>query len=493
MLCFYFLFFLFAICSFNLSAQQSLDSSITDSSILVPDDPILASINKAFDSGFIDFYQPFCDSSKLRSYNFSYDSVPVPSDSLIMSRLAVLDTKSPFHIVYNESVKNWIALYVIKKRRFSSRILGLSFTYCPIIEQLLDKYDLPLELKNLVIVESAFNPMARSRSGAVGLWQFVYNTGKLMGLQIDSYIDERRDVYKSTRAACEYFSYLYNIYNNWELVLAAYNCGPGNVNRALRKSEGKTNYWDIWPFLPKETRGYVPAFFAANYLMAYYEDHNLCPSVPKLNFFDFDTVYVHKTTSLSTLATVLEIPLEDMEYLNPSYKRDVIPVIDKPALLCLPKDKKGLFITNETAIYNINKDTLNSVFNSKQQIIRKTHIVRSGQYLGHIAKKYHCSIADIKDWNGLRSTIIYPGQRLIIYVPSKISDAEKTNNHKTNALHKQKNNGSSYQYYTIQKGDTLWDIAKSLGVSIDNIIYLNKGIDEKNLKPGTKIKIRSEG
>lgn len=476
---------------FSLAAQEEAlvaENPEKDSLFILPDDPILEALDNLVKLSYFEKGIFIEDTAKLNVYNFPPDSIPWYDDRVFRERLAKLDAQTPFNLSYNDKVKAFIQLYAVRKKELTSRILGLSYLYFPMFEEELDRQDLPLEFKYLAVVESALNPVVKSRAGAMGLWQFMYHTGKLYHLNVTSYVDERKDPYKSTVAACEYFKFLYNIYGNWELVLAAYNCGPGNVNKAIRRSGGKKDYWDIYPFLPKETRGYVPAFIAVNYVMNYSSEHNLYPIQPKIISHEIDTVQVERQLSFEQLSSTLGIPVEDVEYLNPCYKKGIIPYSGKSQALCLPKEKVGLFLNNEQAIYTYVKAQADSAEKGLiAEEVRKVHIVKNGENIGSVAKKYDCTVADIKDWNGLRSARLRPGQKLTVYVLEKPSNPQKENNAVLTDNKPGKEEGQKYIYYTVREGDTLWDIAKNNGLTLTKIKELNSNINHKQLKPGTKI------
>lgn len=374
----------------------------------------------------------------------------------------------------------------MRKRELVSRMMALSQLYFPLFEQQLDKYNLPLELKYLAICESALNPLAKSRVGATGLWQFMYPTGKMYGLKVSSYIDERCDPYKSTIAACEYFKYLYGLFGDWQMVLAAYNGGPGTVNRAIRRSGGKKTYWEIRPFLPKETQGYVPAFIAVNYVMNYTAEHNMYSAIPKKTFLAVDTVNIKKQISFSQLSSVLDIPIEDLQYLNPSYKKNVVPVIpEELSYLALPANKIGTFVNNESSIYNIKGDSLTSRDVLASQEVTKIHTVRSGEHLSTIAKRYGCTVAELKQWNGIKTTTVKPGKKLTIYLYQKKNDKTAA----VAAASKETGPAAKFKYYTIKKGDSLFKIAKANNTTVEELKRLN-GLDAKSsLIPGKKLKV----
>jgi membrane-bound lytic murein transglycosylase D len=362
--------------------------------------------------------------------------------------------------------------------------MGLSQFYFPLIEETLDKNEMPYELKYLAVVESALNPTARSRAGAKGLWQFMYSTGRLYGLQVNSYYDERYDPYKSTEAACAYLKHLYKMFDDWNLALAAYNCGPGNVNKAIRRSGGKRNYWEIYPFLPRETRGYVPAFIAVNYIFNYGSEHNIYPRTPAFRYYETDTIQVSNRISFSHLAEVLKLNVEDIQYLNPEYKRAVIPQDGNTHTLRLPKGQLAIFLVNEKTIndqYTQPIDHSDEILAAQEQI--EIYRVRNGDYLGRIASRYGVSVRQIKEWNGLRSDNLRVGQRLTIYSRASYSKPPE----KKVDLASNSSESGNFVYYQIQKGDTLWDIAKAKGMSTSELKLLNKNLNERNLKPGDKI------
>lgn len=485
-----------------LAQEEIMPVPEKDTVVMMPDDPILEALDNLVKLSYFEKSNFIVDTLKLNVYNFPADSIPWYDEKVFRERLAKLDAQTPFNLTYNEKVKAFINLYAVRKKELTSRILGLSYLYFPMFEEELDKNDLPLEFKYLAVVESALNPTVKSRAGAMGLWQFMYHTGKIYHLNVTSYIDDRKDPYKSTAAACGYFKFLYNIYGNWELVLAAYNCGPGNVNKAIRRSGGKKDYWDIYPYLPKETRGYVPAFIAVNYVMNYSAEHNLYPLQPKIISHEIDTVHVERQLSFDQLSSTLGISIEDLEYLNPCYKKQIIPCSDKPQTLCLPKEKVSLFLNNEQTVYSFVRAQADSAANGLiAEEVRKVHIVKKGEDIGSVARKYDCTVADVKDWNGLRSARLRPGQKLTVFVlekPAVKSDTYEANQPKQqnpSAKHSNpvKQEGQKYVYYTIQAGDTMWNIAKANGVSLDKLKELNSNINHNQLKPGTKIIIGIDG
>ena len=358
---------------------------------------------------------------------FSYDSAievstpPVFSDSVYEARIQHLDTKTPIDLVYNAYVKQYINVYTKQRRQQMSRMMGLAAYYFPVFEEILDQFNLPLELKYLALVESALNPKAKSWAGATGLWQFMYNTGKEYNLKVSSYVDERMDPFRATIAACEFFKKSYSVYGDWSLVLASYNSGRGNVNKAIRRSGGKKNYWQIRRFLPKETRSYVPAFIAVCYAMNYASDHKISSEKPRVLFREVDTIEVKYQIDFEYLSSSLDISLDELEFLNPAYKINVIPKVDgRTYHLVLPIDKMGVFVANEKEIYahfiKLDAEKRKNYPKYSEQDERVVHRVKSGEYLGKIARRYGCSVKKIQQWNNLKNDNIRVGQRLILYV-----------------------------------------------------------------------------
>ncbi len=430
------------------------------------------------------------------NYNLSTD--------LLKKRLAKMDAKSPFNIEYHPALENTIKAFLKNRPKAFERLMAISEYYFPMFEEHLAKYNIPLELKYLAIVESALNPRAKSRVGASGLWQFMYPTGKQYNLEVTSYVDERYDPLKATEAACQYLSSLYGIFGDWSMVLAAYNCGPGNVSKAIRRSGGSQNYWNIRKNLPKETANYVPAFLATFYIYEFKKEHGIMPKKAPVTYFETDTIMVKKQMSFKQISDLLDIPVDQLEFLNPIYKLKVIPFeADKPHYLRLPKNKMGLFVSNEEKIYaylnyletykektktefiaSTSKDSIASGIDSTSTVInkpkfeRKTqfHIIKSGESLGKIADKYNVSISELKKWNSIKGNTIQAGKKLKIYSDKKI--IAKTES-------KSNNDGT----YTVKSGDSLFSISKQFpGVSIDDIKKWND-ISGDNIQPGMKLKI----
>jgi membrane-bound lytic murein transglycosylase D len=422
-----------------------------------------------------------------------YSDSIVPSigiDSLITARIASLNLNTPFELQYNEDVQRFIQMY-LRKHELVSRMLGLAEFYFPLFEETLDKNDMPLELKYLAVVESALNARARSRVGAQGLWQFMYNTGKMMGLHINSLVDERNDPYKSTEAACAYLKKMHAIYGDWSMALAAYNAGPGNVNKAIRRSGGKETYWEIRPYLPRETQGYVPIFIAVNYIMNYAAEHGIRPTPAMYSFYQVDSVHIRETLSFEIISEVLQIPVEQIEALNPMYRKNIIPASsEKYNTLILPFPQIGVFLANEDSIYNIGKQVIETKMQqiTAQQVDQQVHHVKSGENLSLIAAKYKVSVAQIKQWNNLRNDRINVGQRLQIQSPSSAPPSNQGASMATNKVVEKTSN--DVLLHRVQIGDTLYDIASRYpGISAEDIMKWNNIDNPKSLRTGDQLKI----
>lgn len=418
--------------------------------------------------------------------------VDLPTE-VLKKRLEHLNSKTPFNVEYNPSLERIIKSYLKNRQESLANLMGKAQYYFPMFEEHLDKYDLPLEIKYLAIVESALRPRARSRVGASGLWQFMYYTGKQFGLNVSSYVDERHDPLRATEAACKYLSNLYGIFGDWDLALAAYNSGPGNVSKAIRRSGGSKNYWNIRHYLPRETAGYLPAFYATYYILEYSKEHNIPMGKTYIKNFETDTVHVKRQLTFEQINKVLNTDDELLEFLNPQYKLNIIPYVKgKDYTLRLPKDLLGKFISNEEQIYAFAKaddakreKPLPKYFEPKNRI---RYRVRSGDYLGKIAQRYGVSVSQLKRWNGLRSSRLRIGQRLTIY-PKRFTASAKKKSSSKNVASKSTPKGN-YTTYVVRKGDSLWTISQKFPkVSVGQIKKWNNIWSVKTLKPGTKLKI----
>jgi membrane-bound lytic murein transglycosylase D len=403
-------------------------------------------------------------------------------------RIENLDKKSPIKLDFNSDVKKYIDLYIEKRPEKVAEFQGKKELYFPIFEEYLDKYKLPLELKYLAIVESGLDPLARSSSGAVGLWQLLLNSSKLLGLQVDSYKDERCDPYLSTDAACRYLKYLFEVFNDWQLALAAYNGGPGEVRNAIIRSGGKTNFWEIQPFLPEQTKWYVPAFIAVVYLANHASEHGIEALPPKYNYFQTDTLMIQEATEFSKVSEKIDLPIENIRFLNPTYKRDYIPDMGKPQSLVLPSEKILVFLKTENQIYSRTNDTLNYIDKLSQAgdtngKIKIVYTVGKGDFLNKIAMSFNCTADNIRAWNNLKSDKLSSGQKLNIW-------QSRTNVSDTLNQSGPENSKESYFYYTVKKGDTMSKIAERFKCdSAKSIKLANNLTNDHDLKPGQKLKI----
>ena len=442
-------------------------------------------IAQILDSTFLAYYFESDRQLKESLFNDKQIDTAVLADSVIVRRLDLLSEASPIEFTPHKYTIAFARLYAEKKKKLTARMLGASALYFPLFEEALNRYGLPLELKFLPVIESALNAKARSHMGASGLWQFMPGTAKGRGLKITSYIDERSDLYKATDAACQYLKDAYEIYQDWHLAIASYNAGAGNVNKAIRRSNGKTNFWEIRSYLPRETQSYVPSFLGCAYAMSYYKEHNIIPVEPKMKFFELDTLYVNARINIDVLGQYVQISAEDLNFYNPSYTKGIIPKTAESRVLVLPRMSIGIFEKNKDSIY-ANSKRLSSYNNNNKDRELTFHVVKDGEYLGLIAKKHQCSVSDLKKWNYLKTDRLRTGQKLRVYEIAGNNKAKgtTTKNITTNGSDKE------YSYYTIKKGDTLWEIAQRYeGVSMEDLKDANSQWNFHNLKTGTKIKI----
>ena len=505
----------------------SLDTNDVQSIYLEPDEIGTAVFSEKLDDLVSSWYINNIFLAKDVDTDFTlYRHISV-SDSVLIGRLKKVE--AAVKLSYNNIVRDWIEMYATRRPAQVEIMLGLSAYYFPFFEEIFDRYELPHELKYMAIIESALNPRAVSRAGATGLWQFMLGTAKGLNLEVTTFVDERRDVLKATDAAARYLKQLYNVYQDWHLVIAAYNCGPGNVNKAITRSGGKTDYWQMYYALPRETRGYVPAYIAATYIMNYYREHQLTPRFPAMAL-NTDTIMVGQMINLKQISDNLTIDLEALRELNPMYRRDIVPGSpEKSYPVRVPVDQVSDFILRSETIYNHERDahfpdnTLvapqNSVIAGETEFstegkTRIMYTVKSGDNPGYIANWFNISLNDLRNWNNIRRNMIRTGQKLVIYVPEeKVDHYKRINNLSFSAKQAlvgkpvtsgqvseknerpQRSEAASedpdYEYYTVKQGDNLWTIAQKYpGISNTDIMKLNNISDVKGLKAGQRLKIR---
>lgn len=452
--------------------------------------------------------------SIIEALNYESSQAPVFTDEVYCERLNVMNEMSPFHLDCNTATLSTIKFFVEKRRGFARIVLGRSELYFDMFEEKLAEHGLPVELKYLAVIESGLRPQVKSRAGALGLWQFMYSTGRMYGLEENSYIDERMDPEMATDAACRYLKTLYGIYNDWNLALAAYNAGPGNVNKAIRRSGNKLTYWEVRPFLPKETQGYVPNFIAAAYLLTYHAEHNIIPMEADVKYAQLDTMCLTKGVHMSTISELIGMSEEDILALNPVYKKNYIPKSPKGECISLPLQKIGELVTLEDSLYSLeydryvkkeiaspvvtnnttivsnlpendaqNTDTLqtNVAVTTNNEAITKYHKVKAGESLGSIATRYGTTIREIQRLNGLNTTKIYVGQRLIV---------SKTGGTITNTTVNNTPAPVSKKYYSVRSGDTFGKIAQRHNLSQSQLKRLNPGINIDRLDVGQRIRVK---
>ena len=413
---------------------------------------------------------------------------------LLKARLQEMDEKSPFHIEYNQGLENIIKSFLKNRKRSFERLMAVSEYYFPLFEEAFDKQNVPLEIKYLAVVESALNPKAVSRVGATGLWQFMYQTGKQYGLKIDSYVDERSDPLKASEAAAQYMKNMYAIFGDWDLVLASYNSGPGNVAKAIRRSGGQQNYWNIRKNLPKETQGYLPAFLATMYIYEYHKEHGIKPERAPIKQFATDTVMIKRQMSFKQISELIDIPVAQLQILNPSYKLNIVPAYkDQTHFLRLPQDKMAVFTSNESKIYAyvdreanlrerpfqivrpiVSQDSVNTFQRLAQAKVRYYRVKR-GDNLSTIAQKYDVAVDDLKKWNNIKGNKVAYGKNLKINgveAEEKSSAIAKVEIDKK-GIQKDSLASSTASFYVVQKGDNLGSIAKKFGASVEELKQWN--------------------
>lgn len=478
----------FVLLSISSIAQYS-GTSTTPKDTLVGDQMINA-IDQSLNLYYAEYSSTGNYDSIINALNYEASDMPEFDDSVYCARLDVMNEMSPFQLECNEQTLKTIRFFVKKRRGFARVVLGRSKIYFDMFEEKLAEHNMPIELKYLAVIESGLRPQVKSRAGALGLWQFMYRTGKMYGLKENSYVDERMDPELATDAACRYLKKLYGIYNDWNLALAAYNAGPGNVNKAIRRSGNKLTYWEVRPFLPRETQGYVPNFIAAAYLLTYHAEHNIIPAEATVQYYQLDTMCLSKGVHFESISKVLGIELEEVQRLNPIYKRDYIPYSEGQYCVTLPLEQIGQLIAKQDSLYQEEMDTYiqpkPAVVNNKPTPNIKptsagsynSHKVRSGETLGVIASRYGMSVRELQRINGLNSTRIYVGQRLKV----KQGSGTQVTTNKPQAAQK--------SYYKVRSGDTFGKIAQRHRLSQSQLKRLNPRINISRLSIGQRIRVR---
>ena len=368
-----------------------------------------------------------------KMYNLSHEKEPKflcsmnLNDFVLEYNIAKLNDISPIEMYFDEDVKKWITFYLKEKPNLTKKIIELSAFYFPLFEKELDRHGLPLELKYIPIIESSLNPNARSRSGAVGLWQFLYDTGKLLNLHVTSYVDERKDPYKATKAACEYFAYLYALFDDWLLAIAAYNGGPTTVKKAIIRAGGEKSFFAIRDFLSEETKNYVPKFVAANYVMNFYRDFGIVPDNNNiLTYFSVDTIMTSKPVNFYIVSKYTSVPINVLSFLNPAYSKLYKPSTEKPEKVVLPREAVENFIKNSNNIYAESVVTKTSKILSKK--VKIVHTVKKGEYLHLLSIKYKVPVEKIRKWNNLQTDMLFTNQKLLIWVEETVLQSNNFGN-----------------------------------------------------------------
>ena len=474
-------------------------------------DPFVNTVQQSLKLFYADYANTNSYDSIISALNYAPGQIPTFSDDIICERLSKMNELTPFHLDCNQATLSTIKFFAAQRRGFIRVALGRSALYFDLFEEKLTEYGLPLELRFLSVIESGLRPQVKSRAGALGLWQFMYKTGLYFGLEENSYIDERMDPEKATDAACRYLKQLYGIYGDWNLALAAYNAGPGNVNHAIRKSGGKTTYWEVRPFLPAETQGYVPNFIAAAYMMTYHAEYNIIPMDAKIHNAQLDTMCVKSGVHMQTIAKLTDWELTEIQSLNPVYKTTYIPKMTPARCVTGPLEKIGLLVSYEDSLYILEEaiyhpkpviivpvvikdstqnDTLATTTpfadtlqpNAPTTANLMYHKVKSGENMRQIALRYGVSIEQVMEWNALRTTNIYVGQKLTIYTNQAPAQPIPTPTPAPPPPVK--------KYYTVRPGDTFGKIAQRNNLTQAQLQRLNPGVKINSIDIGQRIRIK---
>ncbi len=478
-------------------------------------DPFVNTVQQSLQLFFTEYANSNNYDSIITALNYAPGQIPSFSDSVICARLAKMNELTPFQLDCNAATLSTIKFFAAQRRGFIRVALGRSALYFDLFEEKLTEYGLPLELRFLSVIESGLRPQVKSRAGALGLWQFMYKTGLYFGLEENSYIDERMDPEKATDAACRYLKQLYGIYGDWNLALAAYNAGPGNVNHAIRKSGGKKTYWEVRPFLPAETQGYVPNFIAAAYMMTYHAEYNIIPMEAKIHNAQLDTMCVKSGVHMQTIAQLVGWELSEIQSLNPVYKSTYIPKMTPARCVTGPMEKIGLLVSYEDSLYlledviyhpkpivvaqpiapidSTQRDSTGVLLAPADTLQTNTpptssllyHKVKSGENLRQIAVRYNVSIEQLMEWNALRTTNIYVGQKLTIYTNQ--TQVQVT---PTPAPTPPAPAPPVKKYYTVRAGDTFGKIAQRNNLTQAQLQRLNPGVKVNSIDIGQRIRIK---
>lgn len=469
---------------------------------------LINTIEQSLDMFYAEYAENGNYDSIIAALNYEANDIPEFSDAVYCERLGVMNEMSPFHLDCNETTLATIKFFVQKRRGFARVVLGRSKLYFDMFEAKLAKYNLPIELKYLAVIESGLRPQVKSRAGALGLWQFMYGTGRMFGLQENSYIDERMDPELATEAACQYLGKLYDIYNDWNLALAAYNAGPGNVNKAIRRSGNKLTYWEVRPFLPRETQGYVPNFIAAAYLLTYHAEHNIIPMEATVHYSQLDTICLSKGVHMETISELLSFDQAEIEKLNPIYKKSFIPKTIPNQCISLPHTVIGKLVSKEEDLYALEFKKYSTeapsvikeapaVADTVEKVtapVYQYHKVETGETLGTIATRYETTVAEIQRENGLNSTKIYVGQRLKVKVGTTLTPNTNVQTQSNVVTPPQQTTNTpppaTKQYYTVRSGDTFGKIAQRHRLSISQLKKLNPSVNVDRINVGQRLRVK---
>lgn len=495
---------IFFSCIFALAANAQTPAHLVRPGDTLKKDAFINTVEQSLQLFLADYANQNNYDSIINALNYEPGDAPQFSDEVYCERLEKMNEMSPFHLDCNAATLSTIKFFAQNRRGFARVVLGRSTLYFDLFEEKLAEYGLPIELKYLPVIESGLRPQVKSRAGALGLWQFMYRTGLYFGLKENSYIDERMDPVQATDAACRYLRQLYGIYGDWNLALAAYNAGPGNVNKAIRRSGNKTTYWEVRPFLPTETQGYVPNFIAAAYLLTYHAEHNIVPMDVKVHYAQLDTMCLAAGVHMNSISKLVNWPVEDIKALNPVYKTTYIPSTKPSQCISGPLEKIGLLVSLEDSLYGLERklysgevapvvkpidlepvvvDSLDSLGNSIPALGNYIyHKVKSGETMGTIATKYGVTVEQIMEWNALRTTNIYVGQRL--QLKSGPGGATQTTTVTPTTPKPVK------KYYSVKSGDTFSKVAQRHGLTQAQLTKLNPGININRLTVGQRLRVK---